>query len=132
MAPPVPHPSFGHDVRRVRLRPAAIDWGHQLVEPFNALNNRDRTGADSADWADEPTDDSLLSGFQPSTRTNSITFAKVRVAGSNPVVRSKSLSCSAALFTAAWRTAVWPLRPWLAHGSAVPLGDDWIVATTRP
>ena len=50
--------------------------GDELVAPFNALNNRDRTGADSADWADEPTDDSLLNGSQPSTRTNSITLPR--------------------------------------------------------
>jgi hypothetical protein len=47
-----------------------------LVDTFNALNDRDRTGADSADWADEPTDDSLLNGFQRSTRTNSITLPR--------------------------------------------------------
>ena len=60
-----------------------------LVAPFNTLNKSDRTGADSADWADEPADNSLLNGPQRFTRTNSMTFfAKVRVAGSNPVVRS--------------------------------------------
>jgi hypothetical protein len=48
--------------------------GDELVAPFNALYKRDRTGADSTDWADEPADNSLLNGPQRFTRTNSITF----------------------------------------------------------
>ena len=47
-----------------------------MVDPFNAVNNRYRTGADSTDWTDEPTDNSLLNGSQPSTRTNSITLPR--------------------------------------------------------
>ena len=49
-----------------------LDGGVELVDPFNALNNRDRTGADSADWATNrrttacSTDLSHLPGRTPS------------------------------------------------------------------
>ncbi len=55
---------------------------------FNALNYLGRRGADSTEWADKPGEWSLLNGHGPTRRTSTITFAKVRVAGSNPVVRS--------------------------------------------
>ncbi len=55
---------------------------------FNALNYLGRRGANSTEWADKPGEWSLLNGHGPTRRTSTITFAKVRVAGSNPVVRS--------------------------------------------
>ena len=55
---------------------------------FNALNVNLWRRADSADWTDEETGESLLNGLRRSSRTSCVSFAKVRVAGLNPVVRS--------------------------------------------
>ena len=58
----------------------------RLRRPFNALNVCYRRRADAADWAEEPEDSGLLNGAEPAEGFPRL--ARVRVAGSNPVVRS--------------------------------------------
>ena len=52
---------------------AAVAAALTLVE-VNALNVGDRRGVGSADWAEEPAENKLLSGAEPSRRTGSTTF----------------------------------------------------------
>ena len=59
-----------------------------MAQRFNALNVSRWRRADSADWADEETEDRLLNGVQPCLAEQIRLLAKVRVVGSNPVVRS--------------------------------------------
>jgi hypothetical protein len=74
--------------------PDAQPWlppapGSSISQRFNALNVNLWRQADSADLADEETGERLLNGVQRSRRSRCVSFAKVRVAGSNPVVRSE-------------------------------------------
>jgi hypothetical protein len=63
----------------------------RFVDLFNALNHLGRRGPESAGWADEPAEASLLKRWEvlPAVQSHDLFLAKVRVAGSSPVVRSK-------------------------------------------
>ena len=83
---------------------------------FNALNYGGRRGADSTEWADEPTETSLLKRARRCGRSRIMTFfAKVRVAGSSPVVRSTKLAVLAAVRAPNARAGAMPADARLAE-----------------
>ena len=91
---------------------------------FNALNHRSRKRADSAESAEKPTGKTLLSGTRGRKPTNVISFfAKVRVAGSNPVFRSKQKSQIRHSFMGACRVFRGPALPMISvsRATVVPL-----------
>ena len=65
-----------------------------ISQRFNPLNVSLWRRADSADWADEEMGEGLLNGVRRSRRSQIRLLAKVRVAGSNPVVRSLQTAAS--------------------------------------
>ena len=71
------------------MHPGCVENGHD-VTPRSAMVDRYTEWADWTGWADEPAERSARQGTGTDSAEGSLHVAKVRVAGSNPVVRSIS------------------------------------------
>ena len=86
------------DQQLVDLRTDDRRHGEQPLSFAAAIVDRYTEWADWTGWADEQADRRPRQGTGTDSAENSLhVFAKVRVAGSNPVVRSKK-SCSTCLY----------------------------------
>ena len=66
-------------------------WRSAKPPLWTGVHYRDQTGAHSAESMDDLGDAGPLSARTVTTETTAMGFAKVRVAGSNPVVRSREV-----------------------------------------